>query len=505
MKFGLRTTIFWNISLLMTAAIILISFVVLKVTEREILKQRTGSGETVFSMVESTLSRIKSRSPDNQNIIAPPEIKPLIDGLVKDKICDRILFVNNKHRVIADTKDNKQGQHLNDIDIKHADTNKSLYKKVYPGSGISESQLVIAGPVYIKNRQAGILKIVLPFSQVQKSIAKAERSILVYIIFDGIILILFGFFLLSRYLVGPINKLIKLTENISEGNLTQTPLFLSDKNEIGKLSAALNTLSVNLKQEKEKIQEQFEKLEEQNRELQQAHNEIIHAEKLASVGRLAAGIAHEIGNPIGIILGYIHMLRDKNTSEKERADYLERMEKETERVNTIVRDFLDFSRPGKQNIRKLDLNTIIKEAIALVSCQKDFNKITPAFTLAENLPPLHADEKEIQQLIINLALNARDAMADGGTLTITSRLDSDDKEDRIFFILSDTGTGIAESDQNKIFDPFFTTKDEGKGTGLGLSNVHRIVKSLNGEITFLSLPGKGTSFTIIIPLSGRPF
>ena len=487
----------------MTAAIVLISFVVLKVTEREILKQRTWSGEAVFSMVESTLSHIKTSRPENKKISAS-NIKPVMDGLVKDKICSRILFVNNGHQVIADTKGNKKGQHIDDMDIKHAATNKSLYKRISPGTETSGSQLVIAGPVYIKNRQAGILKIILPFSQIQKSIAKAERSILVYIIFDGIILVLFGFFLLSRYLVGPINKLIKLTENISEGNLTQTPLFLSDKNEVGKLSAALNTLSKNLKKEKGKIQEQVEKLEEQNRELQQAHDEVIHAEKLASVGRLAAGIAHEIGNPIGILLGYIHMLKDKNTDEKERADYLERMEKETERVNTIVRDFLDYSRPGRQNIRGLDINTIIKEAISLVSCQKDFKKITPAFELADDLPLLYADEKEVQQLIINLALNARDAMPDGGTLTITSRLDSSDKEDRIFLIITDTGIGISENDRNKIFDPFFTTKEEGKGTGLGLSNVHRIIKSLNGEIELSSCPGKGTTFTIKIPLSGRP-
>jgi len=503
MKIGLRTTIFWNISLLMTAAIVLISFVVLKVTEREILKQRTWSGEAVFSMVESTLSHIKTISPENKKISAS-KIKPVMDGLVKDRICSRILFVNNSHQIIADTKGDKQGQRIDDMDIKHAVTNKTLYKRISSGTETSGPQLVIAGPVYIKNKQAGILKIILPFSQVQKSIAKAERSILVYIIFDGIILVLFGCFLLSRYLVGPINKLIKLTENISEGNLTQTPLFLSDKNEVGKLSAALNTLSENLKKEKEKIQEQFEKLEEQNRELQQAHDEVIHAEKLASVGKLAAGIAHEIGNPIGIILGYLHMLKDRSTDEKERADYLERMEKETERVNTIVRDFLDYSRPGKQNIRELDLNININESVSLVSCQKDFKKITPAFELADDLPLLYADGKEMQQLIINLALNARDAMPDGGTLTITSGLDSSDKGDRIILIITDTGIGISEKDRNKIFDPFFTTKEEGKGTGLGLSNVQRIIKSLNGEIELSSSPGKGTTFTIKIPLSGRP-
>lgn len=501
MKIGLKTTIFWNLTLLMTAAIILISFVVLRVTEREILKQRTETGEVVFSMIESSLSHLKDQNTESS--ITYSKIQPFITGLVDDKICSRILLVNNRHLVIADTKNKKKGHYIDDIELKHADSNNSLYKKIYQDPDTLESKLVIAGPVYIEDRQAGILKIILPLSQVQKSIAAAGKSILIYILFDGVILILFGFFLLSRYLVNPINKIIKLTENISEGNLTQTPLFLSDKNEIGKLSSALNTLSKNLKIEKEKINEQFKKLEEKNKELQQAHDEVIQAEKLASVGKLAAGIAHEIGNPIGIILGYIHMLRDKKTDDKARADYLNRMEKETERVNSIVRNFLDYSRPGKQNIKEIDLNKIIHETFTLFSCQNDFKNITTLFNLADNLPPLNADEKELQQLLINLALNSRDAMPDGGTLTITSSLDSIDKEDRICLIITDTGTGIPEKNQNKIFDPFFTTKAEGKGTGLGLSNVHRIVKSLNGEIELTSFSGKGTTFTIRIPISGR--
>ena len=485
----------------MTAAIILISFVVLRVTEREILKQRTETGEAVFSMIASSLSHLKDQNPKNSN--AYSNIQPFITVLVDDKICSRILLVNNQHLVIADTKNKKKGHYIDDIELKHADSNNSLYKKTYQDPDTRESTLVIAGPVYIEDKQAGILKITLPLSRVQKSIAAAGRSILIYILFDGVILILFGFFLLSRYLVNPINKIIKLTENISEGNLTQTPLFLSDKNEIGKLSSALNTLSENLKTEKEKINEQFKKLEEKNKELQQAHDEVIQAEKLASVGKLAAGIAHEIGNPIGIILGYIHMLKDKKTDDKVRADYLNRMEKETERVNNIVRHFLDYSRPGKQNIKEIDLNKIIHETFTLFSDQNDFKNITTLFNLADNLPPLAADEKEIQQLLINLALNSRDAMPDGGILTITSRLDSIAKEDKICLIITDTGTGIPEKNQNKIFDPFFTTKAEGKGTGLGLSNVHRIVKSLNGEIELTSFSGKGTTFTIRIPISGR--
>lgn len=500
MNIGLRTTIFWNITLLMTVAILLISFVVLRVTEREIRKQQTASAETVFSIIESAVSQLKHPKP---GVSEAREIKSLIDRLVQTNICDRILLVSNRHRVIADTGHTVPGTRISDPDIRYADSSKTLHKKIRFQNNASGKQLVLAGPVFHRHQPAGFLKVVLPAGQVQESIFRAEKTILLYIVFDGIVLILFGFFLLSRYLVNPINKLIKMTENISEGNLTRVPLFLSDKNEVGKLSAALNTLSENLKKEKQKIDEQFKTLERQNQQLKQAHKEIIQAEKLASMGRLAAGIAHEIGNPVGIILGYIHMLRDTDIRPSDREDYLNRMEKETERVNLIIRDFLNYSRPGTRAVTEIDLNSILRETVTLVSCQKDFNSISPVFDLSDRLPPIFADSREIQQLMINLILNARDAMPGGGTLTLATTLDTSAGEDKICLTIADTGSGIPEEDQNKIFDPFFTTKAEGRGTGLGLSNVHRIVESLQGTIDFTSRPGRGTTFTIRIPVSKR--
>jgi len=500
MKVGLRTTIFWNITLLMTAAVILISLVVLKVTEREMLKQQAGSAEAVFGVIESAVSQLTHR---NTAVAETAGIKPFMNRLVRQKICTRILWVSNRHAVIADTGGTSPGTRITDMDLRHAHSSGTLYQKIRPRKNAPGKELVLAGPVFHNSKPAGFLKVVLPADPVQDSIARAEKIILMYILFDGIVLVLFGFFLLSRYLVNPINKLIKMTETLSEGNLTRIPLFLSDKNEVGKLSAALNTLSDNLQKEKQKIDDQFKKLAEQNRQLKQARDEIIQAEKLASVGRLAAGIAHEIGNPVGIILGYIHMLRDRDTRPADREDYLDRMEKETERVNRIIQDFLNYSRPGNQTFSDIDLNRVLREAVTLVSCQKDFNHIHPVFDLADTLPLIRADIKEIQQLLINLLLNARDAMPDGGTLTLGTALDTSAEEDKICLTIADTGIGIPEKDRNKIFDPFFTTKTEGRGTGLGLSNVHRIVQSLQGTIECSSRPGKGTTFIIHIPVPGR--
>ncbi|MEI6126144.1 MAG: ATP-binding protein, partial [Pseudomonadota bacterium] len=257
-------------------------------------------------------------------------------------------------------------------------------------------------------------------------------------------------------------------------------------------------------QEREKIREQFQSLEEKNLALQQARREIIQTEKLASVGRLAAGIAHEIGNPLGIILGYLHMLRGGDVAEKERSDYLSRIEAEAERVNTTIRDLLDYAQPSSREAQEVNVNDLIQDTCALVANQKEGMQSRVIFNLADGLPPVHAHEKLLRQIIINLVLNARDAMAAaGGTLTLTTALEATDKENKISLTIADTGAGIPLEHQDKIFDPFFTTKDQGKGTGLGLANVHRIVELSGGTITFSSIPEEGTTFRITFP-AGRP-
>jgi signal transduction histidine kinase len=310
----------------------------------------------------------------------------------------------------------------------------------------------------------------------------------------------FGMFLLHRSLLRPINRLIRLTENISAGNLDSAPFPLAGRNEIGKLATALRTMAQKLAEERATIEQQVRALEEKNRQLLQAQREVIQAEKLASVGRLAAGIAHEIGNPLGIILGYMHMLRSGHLDEGKRADYLGRIEAETERINSIIRDLLDYAQPSSRELQAVSLNAAIEGIYALIAYQKEFNSITPIFHLAEDLPPILANEQLIKQLVLNLTLNARDAMPEGGILTFSTSLDAAGPQPRVCCEVVDTGIGIPPEHQGRIFDPFFTTKEQGKGTGLGLANVHRIVELFGGSISLTSTPGQGTTFMIRFPV-----
>ena len=275
--------------------------------------------------------------------------------------------------------------------------------------------------------------------------------------------------------------------------------------------------------------------------MKQAQEELIRSEKLASVGRFAAGVAHEVGNPLGAILGYTSILRKEGLGREESEDYMKRIENEIERINTIVRGLLDFARPSKFEIREVEINKIIQNTLSLLAYQTNFKNIQTQLNLQSDLPLIKGDESQLSQVFINIILNAIDAMPNGGVLEIQTKdhvieyLDDDRSQeiyaprrrsdptefdysrlrklppyppgftkfsrgDRLVKVgIIDTGIGIKKDDLENVFDPFFTTKAPNKGTGLGLSISLKIVESLGGEIRVESELGKGTRFEVYFP------
>jgi signal transduction histidine kinase len=278
-----------------------------------------------------------------------------------------------------------------------------------------------------------------------------------------------------------------------------------------------------------------------NKKLKEAQEELIRTEKLASIGRFAAGVAHEVGNPLGAILGYTSILGRDGIDREEAGDYLKRIEKEIGRINRIVRELLDFSKPSKLEIQDIEVNKVIENTLSLLSYQKNFKNIETQLELQPDLFLIKGDESQLSQVFINIILNAVDAMPNGGNLRIKTEnfivehlfedelqqlyprrrkgdpLESDysrlrkldplsailakfSKGDRLVKIrISDTGMGIQPEDLERIFDPFFTTKDPDKGTGLGLSISLRIIESMAGKIRVESEVGKGAAFEIYFP------
>jgi two-component system NtrC family sensor kinase len=219
------------------------------------------------------------------------------------------------------------------------------------------------------------------------------------------------------------------------------------------------------------------------------------SEKLAAVGRLAAGVAHEINNPLTGVLTFSHLVREKEDLDEQAKEDLDMIIRETTRVSEIVQGLLEFARERPAVKEPLDVNDVVRLTIQLLGNQEAFHDVIVKGELEEGLPRVDADMNQIQQVLVNLSLNACEAMHDGGTLTIgTSAQDG-----KVLVAVADTGCGIAREHLDQIFEPFFTTKPVGKGTGLGLSVSYGIMRQHGGTLGVESEVGKGTVFTMVLP------
>jgi len=248
-------------------------------------------------------------------------------------------------------------------------------------------------------------------------------------------------------------------------------------------------------------------IKEAYQDLKEVQEQIVWTEKLASLGKLAATIAHEINNPLAGVLNYIRLIikqlsRNRFTHEKleDISRYLKIMESETARCGEIVKDLLAFARRTKITMESNNIEDIINKTLNLISHELEMKELQLKKNIAPNLPKVKCDFKQIQQVLLNLMYNASEAMPSGGTLTITANRANGAKA-LLEVTISDTGCGISEKDMENIFEPFFTTKEEGKGVGLGLSVVYGIIARHNGTIAVESEPGKGSTFKVRLPCS----
>jgi PAS domain S-box-containing protein len=250
----------------------------------------------------------------------------------------------------------------------------------------------------------------------------------------------------------------------------------------------------------------YENLKRAYGDLKEAQEQVIASEKLASLGKLSATIAHEINNPLAVVLTYVRLMMklsqlDRFTPERlqDIRRYLNIMESETARCGEIVKNLLTFSRQSKMTIGTHSLEDIIDKTLILISHDLEMKEIRLVKDIPSHLPKIRCDFKQIQQALLNLVGNASEAMTTGGTLTVRADISKDGESVEV--VVSDTGCGIPEEDLKNIFEPFFTTKEEGRGVGLGLSVVYGIIARHNGSLEVKSTPGKGSDFKIRLPVA----
>jgi PAS domain S-box-containing protein len=240
---------------------------------------------------------------------------------------------------------------------------------------------------------------------------------------------------------------------------------------------------------------------EMERRLEEVQMQLIHADKMASLGKLAAGVAHEINNPLGGILLFGGLLLEDMDFADPRREDMDRIVQEARRCRDIVNSLLDFAHQKKRYQEPVDLNAAVDQCLSLLGNKAIFHNIRVVKELADALPLVTGNPSQIKQVFTNIVTNAVDAMEGEGVLTIRSRFDPERQESLVSF--TDTGPGIPPNVQTRVFDPFFTTKEPGKGTGLGLSLSYNIMRIHRGDIRVHCAQGGGTTFTVAVPVPGE--
>ena len=363
--------------------------------------------------------------------------------------------------------------------------------------------------------KVGTIKLVLSLANVNKAIIEAQKAALLLtaaILLFGILTIAF----LVRIVTRPIRVLLTATDRISRGDLTQS-VDIHSGDEIGHLAVTFNKMVDSLRQSRNEIEEYNRNLEhkivQRTMELEEIQAQLLQSEKMGAIGQLAAGVAHELNNPLGGILGYSQIALEKMSKagateidEKQHQDYLRylsEIEKQARRCKNIVQNLLKFSRlPEKIEFEQISINHIIKDTVTFIEHQLNMHQIELKLELNESVPEISGNAGQLQQVFTNLIINAMHASEAGSCIKIKTQSSPalGDFGGAIEIMFIDNGCGIPSENIKKIFEPFFTTKELGKGTGLGLSVSYGIIRNHGGEIKVTSEQEKGTTFIVVLPL-----
>ena len=358
----------------------------------------------------------------------------------------------------------------------------------------------------------GVLDTNLSLAKADAQLAESTNRTVSYTVAAMLMLACLSWLFIVHVVDQPIRALTNGTKRLADGDLG-FQIAVRSQDEVGDLALSFNEMSLQLRAANEEIiawaKTLEDRVEEKTRELKTINDQVLHVEKMASVGKMAAVVAHEINSPLAGILTYSKLIKkwldqgelsvDKR---KEAVECLDLIAGESRRCGDIVKNLLTFSRTAPMNVAAADLNSVIDRSIRLVFHQLEMNGIEVQTDLPSDLPIVQCDAAQVEQVLLALIMNAIDAMPRGGNLWLRTRLLPDPEEVQIE--VRDDGTGIPPEILPRMFEPFLTTKESGKGVGLGLAVSRNIVEAHGGRIEVQSELGKGTTFTVTLPLSITP-
>ncbi|PKN13741.1 MAG: hypothetical protein CVU69_00785 [Deltaproteobacteria bacterium HGW-Deltaproteobacteria-4] len=482
---GLRAEIIINLALLMAAALLFVSFLLLRLTERELLQERLRHLQNIMEVLSRKDSLTASESflhGELQRLI--PSNANILTLLLTDRNLNPLEPVT-----AADDVDSGE---LRQVVITGETSVKLRYDSLWlPGGSSVENVAVITVPLFDRQQLVALVQARFSLTDIRQRIVAARHIVLIYVALYGGVLLIFGIYLLGRTVVTPIRRLMTASGRVAAGDLDQLLDLKGGPREILEVADSFNTMQEALKTSREETRATIRSLEQANQTLQETRDELLRVERMASVGHLAAGMAHEIGNPLGAVIGYLELLKSDVLVGLPR-DLVDRAAIEASRIDRLVRDLLDYAAPAGNVPETLDPAEVFAEARDLLLHQGIFEHLRLCDHLPLSLPLVRIGRHRLIQVLVNFLLNARDASPAGGEI----RLAGGEDGDFVWLAVGDQGTGIAAEDLSHLFDPFFTTKAPGKGCGLGLSVSHRIASDAGGHIEIRSAAGEGSEFIL---------
>ena len=348
----------------------------------------------------------------------------------------------------------------------------------------------------------GLVEANLSLAILDKSIKQQGIAITVYVLAFLFVISVVLCTILWNLVSTPVSMLTKGMERVAGGDLDYT-ISLNRKDEIGELADAFNSMTSDLKKAKTELMDWGntleKKVQEKTEAIHRAQAQLIHSEKLASLGRMAAGVAHEINSPLTGIVTFGHLLLKKFPPGTQEREDIEVIIDQANRCSTIIKGLLGFARASAAEKALTNINDVLHSSINIVRNKADFFDIKLITDFDPSLLRVKADSSQLQQVFLNMIVNAADAMEGKGTLTLTTRNIPENNQDFIEVEFRDTGPGIPKENLEKLFEPFFTTKPVGKGTGLGLAVSHGIIQEHGGKIAVKTKLNEGSSFVIKLP------
>lgn len=490
---SINTKLIALVNLVLILTILLFAIYNINVQKRQRIEEVVRGANRISDTVRNTINFAIAKN-DKETI------QKIIEKVGKQEDIRKIRIYDKEGKIIFSSSKSEIGKFLHTISICHKEANiKNLFKK---STSKKERE------IYEINKENRVLCLLRPIShthsildmhisllKVDKEINRNRLQILLLAIISITLVSLIIFVFGQRFINRPIKEILAGMRGVANGNLNYS-IPITSCGEFAYLANSFNQMTDNLKKAVEEIQNKEIILEQKVKELDDTREQLVRSAKFASLGKLAAGVAHEINNPLAIVLNFSHILLRKLKGELSYEANLETIIKQTTRCSEIVKGLLDFAKEEPPEKKEIDINELIEKTLSLLINQSLFLNIETKKDFNVNLPKIMVDPDQLQQVFMNIMINAAEAMKDGGSLTITTRCDTNFVEVEF----TDTGCGIPSDFIDRIFDPFFTTKEVGQGIGLGLAVTYGIIQRHNGSIEVKSKEGVGTTFIVKLPI-----